>query len=170
MTSYSNYLGLNRCCSKNLNNVGPQGAQGAQGGNGPIGPLGNQGATGAQGIQGAQGACCRGPQGAQGAQGPQGVVGSAPTTETTDFSVSSTQKWIICNGSATINVTLPDVTTYSGREIMFKNIAAFTVVSTASNVVPLIGGASGTSILPATIGSTSTLVSDGTNWIIMQQT
>jgi hypothetical protein len=51
---------------------------------------------------------------------------------------------------------------------MFKNIASQLVISNASNVVPLIGGAAGTGILPATPGATATLVSDGTNWIIMQ--
>ena len=30
------------------------------------------------------------------------------------------------------------------------------------------GGAAGTAILPATVGKWATLVSDGTNWIIMQ--
>jgi hypothetical protein len=49
-----------------------------------------------------------------------------------------------------------------------KTITANTVVSASSNVVPLAGGSAGTAILPATDGAWATLVSDGTNWIIMQ--
>jgi hypothetical protein len=48
-----------------------------------------------------------------------------------------------------------------------KTIAAQAVVSAASNVVPLIGGAAGTAILAATAGKYASLQSDGTNWITM---
>jgi hypothetical protein len=89
-------------------------------------------------------------------------------TKNADFTVGTTENWIICDGSGTITVTLPSASTFIGRELMFKNIASELVVSNASNVVPLIGGSAGTSILPATPGAIATLVSDGTNWIIMQ--
>jgi hypothetical protein len=65
-------------------------------------------------------------------------------------------------------VTLPTASSWTGREFTIKTIAAFTVISNASNVVPLAGGAAGTAILAATAGTWATLVSDGTNWIIMQ--
>ncbi|WP_176479108.1 hypothetical protein [Mesorhizobium sp. WSM3860] len=51
---------------------------------------------------------------------------------------------------------------------MIKTIQAQTVVSASSNVVPLAGGAAGTAILAATARKWATLVSDGTNWVIMQ--
>lgn len=92
----------------------------------------------------------------------------APVTKTGNFTLADTENWIICNGTATITVTLPAASSWTGREVMMKNIAAFTVVSNASNVVPLAGGAAGTAIMPATAGSAVTLVSDGTNWIIMR--
>jgi len=99
------------------------------------------------------------------------VVGSfsrgAPVTKTASFTLADTENWIICNGAASITVTLPAASTQVGREISLKNIAAFTVVSASSDVVPLTGGAAGTAIL-ATAGTWATLVSDGTNWIIMQ--
>jgi hypothetical protein len=41
------------------------------------------------------------------------------------------------------------------------------LTSASSNVVPLAGGAAGTAILSATAGAWATLVSDGTNWIVM---
>lgn len=91
-----------------------------------------------------------------------------PMTKTATFTVADNEHWLICNGTASITVTLPDAATNLGREIMFKTIAAFTVVSASSNVVPLAGGAAGTDILAAQAGKYATLVSDGTNWIITQ--
>lgn len=93
---------------------------------------------------------------------------NAPVTKTTSFTLAATENWLICNGTATITVTLPAASSWTGREVMIKTIAAFTVVSASSNVVPLAGGAAGTAILPATAGAWATLVSDGANWIIMQ--
>jgi uncharacterized cupin superfamily protein len=99
-----------------------------------------------------------------------GSVGRlAPVTKTADFTVAATENWLINNkAAATCTVTLPAAASFSGREIMIKNIQAFTVVSATSNVVPLAGGAATTAILAATAGKWATLVSDGTNWIIMQ--
>ena len=92
----------------------------------------------------------------------------APVAKTANFTVVDTDNWIICVGTATITATLPAASTQVGREIMLKNIAAFTVVSATANIVPLAGGAAGTAILPATAGAWVTLVSNGTSWVIMQ--
>jgi len=92
----------------------------------------------------------------------------APVTKTGNFTLATTENWIICNGAGTITVTFPAASLWTGREVMIKTIAAQTVVSASSNVVPLAGGAAGTAILAATAGAWATLVSDGTNWIIMQ--
>jgi hypothetical protein len=98
-----------------------------------------------------------------------GSIGrGAPVTKTGNFTFAIAENWIICNGTATITATLPTASAWTGREIMLKTIAAFTVISASSNVVPLAGGAAGTAILAATAGRFATLVSDGTNWIIMQ--
>jgi len=98
-----------------------------------------------------------------------GSIGrGAPVTKTADFTVATTENWLINNkAAATCTVTLPTASSCTGREIMIKNLQAFTVVSASSNVVPLAGGAAGTAILAATAGKWATLVSDGTNWIIM---
>jgi hypothetical protein len=93
---------------------------------------------------------------------------SAPVTKTVSFTVAATECWLICNGAASITVTLPTASTNAGRQINLKTIAAFTVVSASSNVVPLAGGAAGTAILAATAGRYAKLISDGTNWIIME--
>jgi hypothetical protein len=98
-----------------------------------------------------------------------GAIGrGAPVTKTSAFTVGIAENWLICNGAASITVTLPTASAWTGREIMLKTIAAFTVISASSNVVPLAGGAAGTAILAATGGKYATLVSDGTNWIIME--
>lgn len=103
--------------------------------------------------------------------GRQVLVGSltrgAPVTKTASFTLADTENWIICNGTGTVTVTFPAAGSWVGREVMIKTIAAQTVVSASANVVPLAGGAAGTAILAAVAGRWATLVSDGTNWIVM---
>ena len=89
-----------------------------------------------------------------------------PVTKTADFTVGASENWIITNKSSSCVVTLPTATV--NRTIWIKNLAAFTVVSASSNVKPIGTNTAGTAILPATAGTWCTLVSDGTNWVIMQ--
>jgi hypothetical protein len=97
----------------------------------------------------------------------QGV--SAPVTKTADFSVAATDIWLINNKSgSTCTATLPAAASYSGRVLYFQNYQTQTLVSASSNVVPLAGGAAGTSILLASSGDSATLVSDGSNWLMTQ--
>lgn len=91
----------------------------------------------------------------------------APVTKTAAFSVGPGENEIICNGSASITATLPTASAWVGRKVRIKTVAAYTVVSASSNVVPLAGGAAGTAILAATAGKYAELVSDGSNWIVM---
>lgn len=94
---------------------------------------------------------------------------AAPVTKTADFTVATTDAWLINNKSgSTCTVTLPAASSYTGRVLNFQNYQAQTLVSASSNVVPLVGGAAGTAILAAVAGDTATLVSDGTNWIMTQ--
>lgn len=93
--------------------------------------------------------------------------GGAPVQKTSSFTVGATDNNIICNGTGTITVTLPSPITDAGRVIYIKTIAAQSVVSASSNVVPLAGGPNGTAILGATAGNWARLVSDGTFWMIM---
>jgi hypothetical protein len=52
---------------------------------------------------------------------------------------------------------------------MMKNLSAtYTVISASSNVVPVDGTTAGTAILAAGAGKSTTLVSDGTNWVTMR--
>jgi hypothetical protein len=94
---------------------------------------------------------------------------AAPATYTANFSVATTDVWIINNKSgSSCTATLPAASGYLGRVLHFQNYQAQTLVSASSNVVAIGGGAAGTSILLASAGDQSTLVSDGTNWIMMQ--
>lgn len=94
---------------------------------------------------------------------------TAPVTKTADFTVAVGEKWIINNKSgSSCTVTLPTALSNVGRELYFLNHQAQTLVSVSSNVVPLAGGSATTAILEAVAGANATLVSDGTNWIMMQ--
>jgi len=65
-------------------------------------------------------------------------------------------------------VTLPTASSWTGRVLRFQNYQIQAVASASSNVVPLTGGAAGTSILLASSGDAATLVSDGSNWLMTQ--
>ena len=96
-------------------------------------------------------------------------VGTAPITKTANFSVGLTDSWLINNKSgSTCIVTMPAAATYSGRQITFKNMQAQLLVSASSNIVPLDSTTAGTAILLDIIGNWATVVSDGSNWVIMQ--
>jgi hypothetical protein len=96
-----------------------------------------------------------------------GLQGSAPVTKTAAYTVGAADDFIIMNGSGSLALTLPAPARSAGRSIVVKTIAAFTVTSASSNVVPLTGGSAGTAILAGTAGKWARLVSDGTNWVIM---
>ena len=96
-------------------------------------------------------------------------VSSAPVTATSNYTVATTDTWIINNKTgSSLTVTLPAAASYTGRELTIQNYQAQTVISASSNVVYIGGGAAGTSILAASVGDSATLVSDGTNWVMMQ--
>lgn len=94
---------------------------------------------------------------------------SAPAIKTANFTVGSSEYWLINNkaGSSCV-VTLPAASANVGKQIVIKTLQAQTVVSVSSNVVPLNSTTAGTAILAATAGKWATLVSDGSNWVIMQ--
>jgi hypothetical protein len=95
---------------------------------------------------------------------------SAPITITAaTYTVIDSDSYIICNRGSTTTITLPAAASYVGREITIKTIQAFTVVSASSNVIPRTGPATAAAaILSGTNGAWAKLVSDGSNWIVMQ--
>lgn len=92
----------------------------------------------------------------------------APVTITAvTHSMICTDVDLIANRAGTITLSLPTPSLAKGKEINIRTIQAQAVDSAASDVVPLIGGAAGTSILAATDGRWARLKCDGTNWQIM---
>lgn len=92
---------------------------------------------------------------------------AAVVIKTANFTWADTEDFIVCNGSASITATLPDPIKWAGRQLSIKNIAAFSVVSVASNVKPIDTDTAGTAILAATVGKWARLASDGSNWVVM---
>lgn len=103
---------------------------------------------------------------------PSSVINAAsgtPATKAADFTVAATESWLINNKTSTCTVTLPSAVTYPGRVLHFTNYQPQLLVSASSDVLPITGGSTlGTAILPATDGAWATLVSNGTNWRILQ--
>jgi hypothetical protein len=91
------------------------------------------------------------------------------TISAASLTVQPGQNWLIGSFAGTMTITLPTAAQWPGLEIMVKNTVAQLVVSASSNVVPIGSDTAGTAILPATAGSWCTMVSDGTNWVIMKQ-
>ena len=92
----------------------------------------------------------------------------APVTVTgATYTMLATDSSLIINASATCTVTLLAPATYPGRILNIKTVAAYTVVSAGSNVVPVASTSAGTAILAATAGKWAMLQSDGTNWVTM---
>ena len=94
---------------------------------------------------------------------------STVLTKTADYTIANTDTWIINNkvGSA-LTLTFPAASSWPGRSITVKNLQAQLVNSASSNIVPIDSATAGTAILLNVIGNWATMVSDGTNWVIMQ--
>ena len=83
-------------------------------------------------------------------------------------SITTASTWIVVNYAGTVELTFPSASASTGTEFHVKTITNNAVISATSNISPLAGGSASTSILSATAGKWATLVSDGTNWVIMQ--
>lgn len=81
------------------------------------------------------------------------------TVLTTDHTIVQT--------TAGSTYTLPAASSFPGRRLHLLTQFAGAVISNASNVVPIAGGAAGTAILAATAGKYAILQSNGTNWLIV---
>jgi hypothetical protein len=103
------------------------------------------------------------------ANGGTGTSSTTIATKVADFALAATEAWVINNKSGSAcTVTLPAASLWGGRAVGFKNLQAQALVSASSNVAPIGSATPGTAILPATVGAWATLVSNGTNWVVMQ--
>ena len=91
----------------------------------------------------------------------QSVTGSSA-------SITTASTWIVVNHAGTVTLTFPSASASTGTEFHIKTITNNAVNSNDNNVVLLAGGSAQAGILSATAGKWATLVSDGSNWVIMQ--
>ena len=93
-----------------------------------------------------------------------------PVTKTVDFTLANNENWVICNktGSNCV-VTLPSPSACPGREVTFvhRQSQSFSLTSSISNVINRQGASGAIVPLSSGNGAWATIVSDGTNWIIM---
>ena len=94
---------------------------------------------------------------------------TTPITAAT-YTVPVTDTFVIFNSASDISVTFPTASAFTGRTLHFKTISTGAVTSAASNVVALATTTASATIFSSnTAGKWTTLVSNGTNWVIMAQ-
>jgi hypothetical protein len=94
---------------------------------------------------------------------------STVLTKTADYTIANTDTWIINNKSGSaMTLTFPAASAWTGRSITVKNMQPQLVNSASSNIVPIDSTTAGTAILLGVVGNWATMVSDGTNWVIMK--
>ena len=91
---------------------------------------------------------------------------ATPITAST-HTVGTADTFVVYNTTATCTVTLPAPASFTGRVLYLKTIANFSINSASSNVKPISSNTAGTAILDPITTPFATLVSDGTNWVIM---
>jgi hypothetical protein len=94
------------------------------------------------------------------------------STTSSSYTVSDNTTWLTINASVITTLTLPNPATYPGKELHIRQTGTGQVSSASSNVIPFTSpptGSAGTAILNPTNNKAVTLVSDGSNWIIMQR-
>lgn len=88
------------------------------------------------------------------------------------FTISVNTTWQDINTNVLTTITLPNAATYPGKELHIRQTGTGNLQSSSSNIIPFNTpptGSTSTGILTASLYEAITLVSDGTNWIIMQR-
>jgi hypothetical protein len=94
-------------------------------------------------------------------------INSEPNVQTVDnYAVTPKDVAVIINRAATTTVVLPTPSVFSGRRLRIVTRQAQSILSSQSNITPIIGGAATNAILAATAGKWADLESDGTYWVI----
>jgi hypothetical protein len=94
------------------------------------------------------------------------------STTSSTFTVSANTTWLTINTDVLTTLTLPSAVTYPGKELHIRQTGAGSLQSASSNIIPFTvppTGSTVTAILQTAGNRSVTLVSDGTNWIIMQR-
>ena len=94
------------------------------------------------------------------------------SSTSSSFTVSVNTTWLDINTNVLTTITLPNAATYPGKELHIRQTGAGQLQSASSNIIPFTvppTGSTSTGILQPTNNRAVTLVSDGSNWIIMQR-
>jgi len=97
---------------------------------------------------------------------PRRITGEFITSDLPTLTIFDNDKWVNLNTTQNHVITLPSPG-ISGRELVIKQNANFTVSSASANVLPLTSTTPGTAILSGA-GKYARLVSDGFFWVIME--
>ena len=93
---------------------------------------------------------------------------STSQTFASNFMNTVSSAYLKINQNSTVTITLPSATNNGGKSFTIKNLGTGAVNSNSSNVEPQNSTTLGTAILGSGGSKWATLVSDGTNWVIMQ--
>jgi hypothetical protein len=92
--------------------------------------------------------------------------GTMVKTADTAYTVTGNDTYILLTASSAVTVTLPSASSWTRREIMIRSYGEITISSASSNIE--LNGNVSSSIIGASYTS-CTLVSDGTNWVIVSR-
>ena len=93
-------------------------------------------------------------------------------TTNSSFTVSVNTTWLDINTNVLTTLTLPNAATYPGKELHIRQTGAGSLQSASFNIIPFgvpPTGSTSNGILTGSLHRAVTLVSDGTNWVIMQR-
>jgi hypothetical protein len=151
-------------------------SSGEDGSPGPPGPPGPPGTSGPQGIPGAawfsdididpdSAALSVGATYTPFLSVPGPLSLATPVTVTTaTYLMGALDSTLIFNTAVASTITLLPPSSWPGRLLFAKNVAAFAVASATSNVVPINSTTPGTAFLAGTAGTFAMFQSDGANW------
>jgi hypothetical protein len=94
------------------------------------------------------------------------------SSSATSLTVSVNTTWLNIHQDATVTLTLPNAATYPGKELIIKQTGDGNVLSASSNIIGFtvaFNGSTQTAIIAPASYRFATLISDGTNWVIMQR-
>ena len=95
------------------------------------------------------------------------AINSEPNVQTVDnYAVTAKDVTVVITRATTTTVVLPLGYLFPGRRIRVVTRQAQAILSSQSNITPIIGGAPTNAILAATAGKWADLESDGTYWVI----
>jgi hypothetical protein len=94
------------------------------------------------------------------------------SSTSTSITVGDNDSWLNIHQDTEVTITLPLASSYTGRELIIKQTGNGVVTSASSNIIGFttaFNGSTQTAIINPANYRFATLVSDGTNWVIMQR-